>query len=161
MPDFNSAKRVLIIEDSESKYRDVLETVRAFLPANIEISRAGTIEEADDAVAQRGWDLICLDVSLDIRSSSAGPRAGGHDAIGGLKILERMYLLNYDAPVIVITAFDAFPPGDDRTGVVLGIEEVLREAKRFMGALVVGHVSYGANTWRSDLECLFGKVLEL
>ena len=144
--------KVLVIEDSEVKWREISHLVNEALEQGLTLARAATMEEADREIAASQWDLILLDISMDIRASKSGRREGGHDTVGGLRIAERMFYLHYDAPIIIVTAFDAFPAGDDRTGTVLGLGDVLREASDLLGPLLIGCVSYGADNWEAELR---------
>ena len=140
---------VLVIEDSDVKWREIERLVQGIGVRGV--VRAATIEDANAEVARGIWDLVILGISLDIRSSSSGPGAGGHDTTGGLKIAERMYYLGYDAPTIIVTAFDSFPTGHERREAVLGIQDVVEEATQLLGSLLVGWVRYGAAGWEGAL----------
>ena len=145
-------KRVLVIEDSETKWREVQRTLASALGPDVAITRAPTIENANREVAKRGWSLVILDISMDIKSSSAGRGAGGHDTTGGLKIAERMFYLGHDAPIVIVTAFDVFPAGSGRRGPALGLQDVVEEAKSLLGDLLIGWVRYGDEGWQERLS---------
>lgn len=154
----SEVKRVLIIEDRDTKWRDVHRALTA-LDNDIEFTRAATVEQANAEIARGIWSLVILDVSMDIRASSAGRGAGGHDTIGGLKIAERMFYLQYDAPIIIVTAFDAFPSTRGKKGAVLGLQDVIAEATRLLGSLLAGWVRYGDPDWDTNLSNLASEVL--
>lgn len=141
---------VLVIEDSDVKWRDARRVLSALSPS-IEISRAPTVEDANREIANRRWRLILLDISMDIKPSATGRGAGGHDTTGGLKIAERMFYLGYDAPIIIFTAFDAFPSSGDRRGAVLGLQDVTAEASNLLGSLLIGWIRYGDPDWEEEL----------
>lgn len=143
-------KRVLVIEDSDPKWRDAKRVISA-VDAAIAIVRAPTIEDANREIAAGKWDLILLDISMDIKPSSTGRGAGGHDTTGGLKIAERMFYLEYDAPVIIFTAFDAFPSSGDRRRAVLGLQDVIAQATEFLDQMLVGWIRYGDKNWGQEL----------
>jgi CheY-like chemotaxis protein len=153
-------KKILVIEDSDPKWRDINRMLRSFEAVPLTVERAATMEEADSKARDAEWDLILLDISMDIRTSAAGPKAGGHDAIGGLKIAERLFLLGHNAPVIIVTAFDAFPAGRTGTKAILGMQDVEREASSSLGLLLVGWVRYGDPDWEASLRNLMSMVLK-
>lgn len=150
---------VLIIEDSDVKFREVQRVLVGMARPGVEFVRAATIEEANRQIARCMWMLVILDISMDIKSSSAGRGAGGHDTTGGLKIAERMFYLEYNAPIVIVTAFDAFPSGAGRRGAALGLQDVVAEASSLLGDLLVGWVRYGDDGWASRLTELTRKVL--
>lgn len=151
--------QVLIIEDSDVKFREVQRVLAAVAGPDVEFVRAATIEEANRLIAHRIWWLVILDISMDIKSSTAGRGAGGHDTTGGLKIAERMFYLEHDAPIVIVTAFDAFPSGAGRRGAVLGLQDVVDEASSLLGDLLVGAVRYGDTGWEDQLTALFLRLL--
>jgi CheY-like chemotaxis protein len=155
-----SNKRVLVVEDSEVKWREISKLLSSGNSLGVFVQRAATMEEANGHISSGNWDLILLDISMDIRSSATGPRAGGHDTIGGLKIAERMFYLGKDAPVIIVTAFDAFPSGAARGSAVLGLEDVVRSASDLLGELLIGYVRYGSEGWSRALRDLVDGVLK-
>lgn len=142
--------RLLVIEDSDVKWREVSKVLRG-LSLPVEITRAATIEDANREIAKRQWSIVILDISMDIRSSTSGRGAGGHDTTGGLKIAERMFYLEHDAPIVIVTAFDAFPSGQGRRGAVLGLQDVVAEASDLLGELLVGWVRYSEPGWSTLL----------
>lgn len=155
----NKKTQVLIIEDSDVKFREVHRVLTHAAGPEVELVRAATIEEANRQVARCAWKLVILDISMDIKSSSAGRGAGGHDTTGGLKVAERMFYLGYDAPIVIVTAFDAFPSGAGRRGAVLGLQDVVDEASSLLGDLLVGWVRYGDDAWANELTGLAQSVL--
>ena len=154
-----SAKRILVIEDSETKWREVSYVLSALHEPSLVVERAATMQQANTQIARGIWTLVLLDISMDIRSSTAGPGAGGHDTTGGLKIAERMFYLGYDAPTIIVTAFDAFPSERGNRGPVLGLQHVVQKAEDLLGELMIGWVRYGDAGWDDKLSALIRKVL--
>ena len=145
-------KNILIIEDSDAKWREIDGLIHSTIKTKLTTLRASTMEIAKQEIEKGPWDLILLDISMDIRASNTGPRAGGHDATGGLKIAERMFYLRHEAPVIIVTAFDAFPSDEKRQGTMLGIQDITREASRLLGDWLVGWVRYGDPEWAQNLS---------
>lgn len=151
--------RILIVEDGEEKWAQIRAVLRHVTP-DADLDRARDLYEAEKAITQSGWDLLILDVSLDIRA--AGGRAGAaHDYVGGLKILGRMYYDELEIPTIIVTGFDSFPSvrtnGD---GVMLGLEDVEREAGRQLADHHVGTVRHGPEGWEREFEALLRRFLD-
>lgn len=151
--------KVLVVEDGEIKWAQVKRIVRDALES-AEIVRARDLFEGEREIILPGWDLLLLDISLDIRKG--GGRAGtAHDYVGGLKILGRMYYDEREVPTIIITGFDSFPSvrlnGD---GVMLGLEDIEREAARQLGPNLVGTVRHGPDGWEQELATLLHKFID-
>src|SRR5437867_9421189 len=93
--------RILIVEDSDTKYARIDAVVRDFFPHQIYIERASTITEAESKIEEEHWLGLILDISMNITKSSAGPKMGGHATLGGLGIAKKMYLLEREVPTII------------------------------------------------------------
>lgn len=145
--------KILVVEDSEPKWLRIDEIIRGVLPA-AEIERARDLFEGERAIAARGWDLLILDMSLDIRAD-AGRAGAAHDYVGGLKILGKMYYDELEVPTIIITGFNSFPTvrtnGD---GVMLGLEDVEAEASRQLGDHLVGTIRHLSEGWEERFQAM-------
>lgn len=146
------ALKVLVIEDTDRKWSDIRDALGSI--GTKDVHRASTIEDAENLI-ELHWDLVILDISMDIRASKAGPREGGHDPTGGLKIAAKMYYLGCEAPTIIVTAFDAFPSRHRSAQIgnaILGIEEVERRAREQLGTAFVGCVKWDSPGWSSEFQ---------
>jgi CheY-like chemotaxis protein len=144
---------ILVVEDGEEKWAAVSQVLREALPEATQ-ERARDLFEAEKALTRSLWDLLILDISLDIRMG--GGRAGAaHDYVGGLKILGRMYYNEIDIPTIIVTGFDSFPSvrtnGD---GVMLGLEDLEREAARQLAGNHIGTVRHGPEGWAEEFRTM-------
>lgn len=149
-------KRILIIEDSEAKFDAVLNVVQRVASPSALIERSATLTAAEERVSKEEWDLVVLDVSMDISASNAGPLRGGHATLGGLGIARKMFLLGRDVDTVIVTAFDAFQSTVAIGGAVeiLGLEEVEANAKDILGEKFIGCVRYSESGWAERLEAL-------
>jgi hypothetical protein len=145
--------KILVIEDADGKWETVAAVLQRVLPT-AEVHRARDLFEGEREIAQPGWDLLVLDMSLDIRTG-AGRASAAHDFTGGLKIVGRMYYDELEVPTIILTGFDSFPTtrtnGD---GVMMGLESVEAEATRKLGDHLIGLVRYLSNGWEERFEAL-------
>jgi hypothetical protein len=144
--------RILVIEDTDRKWNDVRDELTALGASDI--VRASTIEEAEGLI-EESWNLVVLDISMDIRVSKSGPKEGGHDTTGGLKIASKMYYLGCEAPTIIVTAFDAFPSrlrGGKTGSVILGLEEVEARARQQLGEAFIACVKWNSPGWRAEFS---------
>lgn len=151
--------RVLAVEDNDPKWSRVEAVIRKDL-GQVEIVRARDQLDAERLVDQGGWHLLILDISLDIRAGGGRGGRGGHDYTGGLKIAGRMFYLKCEMPTIIVTGFDAFPTSAAVSGqdVILGLEDVGRQARKFLGDHLLGAVRFGPTGWETDLSILLKSV---
>ena len=121
--------RILIVEDSSGKLAAVRDLVSLTRPDAVMVE-ARTVVEAERQIAVGGWDLVILDISMDIAPSELGPRSRGQANIGGLAIAQKMFLLEKEAPTIILTAYDSFATSamGVSTREIVGFEEVQRRA---------------------------------
>lgn len=156
------SKPILIVEDSEQKYRDIERVITDSWDKQVDLTRASTITDAEQAIATRFWAGIVLDVSMDITSSSAGPRQGGHATTGGLSIARKMFLTGRTAPTVIVTAFSSFQGRMVERGrfVMIGLEEVQARAMEALQSNYLGCVRYNDVGWDDDLIATLKPVVE-
>lgn len=153
------SNQVLVVEDSDAKFRNIKIAVKQTSIADVEITRASTAVEAEQQILKGPWTLIILDMSLNITGSSLGSAIGGHATLGGLQIVEKMYLLDQEWPTVIVTAFDAFQahtPADLNNSIV-GLEYIEANAARLLGKSYLGCVRYSEPGWATVLQDIFCK----
>ncbi|MCP5381355.1 MAG: hypothetical protein H6912_03220 [Kordiimonadaceae bacterium] len=153
--------KILIVEDSEIKWIDIEKVLLEFGFLNSNLNRVGNIIGAEEMISKGSWDLMILDISLDLMDQISEANQGAHEVLGGLSIANKMYLLGKEVPTIIVTAFDAFPSKGIRSGYVqiLSIEEVNRRAQEMLDSAYIGYVQYGEKDWQSRLNKLLKEVL--
>lgn len=143
--------RVLAVEDNDAKWFRVEAVLREGL-GDVSVTRAKDLRDAEQLVELDDWGLLILDISLDIRAGGDRGGRGAHDYTGGLKVAGRMFYLECEVPTILVTGFDAFPTaaaaGQD---VILGLEDVGRQARKFLGHHLLGAVRFGSAGWEAEL----------
>lgn len=154
-------KRVLVVEDSDVKWRDMESAIGPFLPETTELLHVGDMVSARNAIYNQRWDLLLLDVSLDI-NPGGGDRRGGKAFTGGVTLASRMRYLRKEVPTIVVTGFTTFLSAkpENEPDVVLGLQDVEREMRRYLKDHIVGVVRYGADGWRDELTGHVRRTLE-
>ena len=151
--------QVLIIEDVDHKFEEVQTLVLNALNPTPSITRAATVVEAEDAVNSGKWDLVVVDISMDIAPGTSSSTREAHANLGGMDIIEQMYLLEKEAPTVIVTGFDYF--------IRVGLDTDLHEAQTFsdlevqarewIGSNLLGCVRYGEVGWEALLNaCLQG-----
>lgn len=151
--------RILAVEDNDPKWARVEAVIRSSL-ANVEIVRARDQLEGERLVDAGGWDLLILDMSLDIRAGGARFGRGAHDYTGGLKIAGRMFYLEREIPTIIVTGFDAFPTSAAATGddLIMGLEDVETKAREFLRDYLLGAVRFGSMSWETTFSSLLDRA---
>ena len=138
--------RILVIEDVDSKHADVID-VLATSAVGAEITRASNLNAAEDQIMAEKWDLVVLDLSMDIAAEASTDHSSGHATLGGLDVLERMALLKIALPTILVTGFDSFQDPDRFDNSIMNLADVDALAERWLGASYLGCVRYGSEQW--------------
>jgi DNA-binding LytR/AlgR family response regulator len=151
-------RRILAIEDNDDKFERVAAVTQIALPTAT-IFRARDLYEAEQAIEEEGWDLLLLDITLDLKRGGARRPGTAQDYTGGLKIIAQMYYDEISVPTVIITAFDSFPAArNDGNGAVIGLEAVEREARSRLGDLLIGTVRHGPDGWEDELRTLLDRA---
>lgn len=148
--------KVLILEDVDSKYEDVKKQIESCLSTPLEIARASNLNDAEDAVCDEYWDLVVVDLSMDINGNGS-IQGAGHASLGGLDVLERMSLLKLNLPVLVVTGFDSFQDTDRFDNAIMNLSDINGLAKNWLGSCYIGCVRYGVDNWSRQLAKLIQK----
>lgn len=145
--------RVLIVEDSSGKLAAVRELV-TLASHDAVIVEARTVVEAERQINAGGWDLVVLDISMDIAPSELGPRSRGQANIGGLAVAQKMFLLEKEAPTIILTAYDSFTTSvmGAKAREIVGFEEVERRSSEFLGSHLIACLQYNSESWREQMR---------
>jgi CheY-like chemotaxis protein len=138
--------RVLIIEDVQSKFEDVRSILARILLAESQFVRASNLNEAEDAIMEEGWDLVVVDLSMDINGNGS-VQGAGHATLGGLDVLERMALLKMDHPTVLVTGFDSFQDPDRFDNAIMNLTDISGLASAWLGEAYIGCVRYGGENW--------------
>jgi CheY-like chemotaxis protein len=145
--------RVLIVEDVDHKFEDVLLVLSRGLGRSFDHVRARTVVEATDQIELERWDLVILDISMDIAPGSGGSVRDGHANLGGMDVIEHMFLLEVEVPTIILTGFDYFVKSGSESGSreAQTIHDLERQARRFIGSRLLGCIRYGVTAWDHNL----------
>lgn len=123
------------------------------------LTRACDLYEAERMIEEPGWDLLLLDMTLDLRRGGVRRPSSAQDYTGGLKIIGQMYWDELLGPTIIITEFESFPASrEDGNGAVIGLEAVEGEAREKLGDLLIGTVRHGPDGWEEELLALLDKA---
>ena len=152
---------ILVVEDDDEKYSKIegfIETLPNF--TRLRVQRAKTVVDAEEYFNDKPPDLLVLDISMNISAGSHGPLRGGHANLGGLDILEKLYLLDKEVDTIVVTAFDYFKAPGSRAGDfdLIGLDTINDKAAALIGERLLGCVRYGSEQWLEYFSALLIKA---
>lgn len=149
--------RILIVEDVDQKFDEVRLAVESSISA-AEIERAQTVVDGQDAISGRDWDLVIIDISMDIASQTGARMREGHANLGGMDIIEQMYLLGKDTPTIIVTGFDYFVPSDrEEIQVTQSFADLGTKASKWLKDKFLGSIRYGKPGWEDSLKEAIGR----
>jgi len=99
--------KVLLVEDEAPKQKKLKDFILRVLP-HAQIVTAKSVRSAIDSLRKEPPNLILLDMSLptfDIGEEESGGRPQG---FGGIEVMRYLDRAGIRAPVVVVTAFEAF-----------------------------------------------------
>lgn len=154
--------RVILIEDIDSKAKDVEEVLNGFCQLKLlscKTTRAANMVEAEDLLETSDWDLVLLDITMNITDATSSNIDGNQANLGGLELAETMYLTRREFPTISITGFDYFKMigSDSQDNSFLYLDQLRERLENLLGENLVGTVRYGNDAWKEEfLESLEG-----
>lgn len=142
--------QIIVIEDDDEKFSRISKVIED-LPnsSKFRVDRAMTVVDGEKYFEGQLPDLLVLDISMNINTGSHGPLRGGHANLGGLDILEKLYLLEKEVDTIVLTAFDYFKAPTTRSGEfdLIGLHTINDTAASLIGDRLLGCIRYGSEQW--------------
>ncbi|WDZ76217.1 hypothetical protein PWG15_16675 [Ensifer adhaerens] len=147
---------ILIVEDRDEKFGDIVSVVQPHLSGGVELHRSTTAVSAVNELKTKDWALLLLDMSIDIRGGTVNVSRGGHANLGGLDIIEYLFLFEVNLPTIIITGFDYFEAAraDERMAELVGLDEIGATARNKIGTNFLGVVRYQDAAWKQELQRL-------
>lgn len=148
-------KRVLIIEDDKyklDKIKSYIENEFSQLEINVKTSFHSGFEEVVDNYIL--YDLILLDMSMQIYDISSDEAGGDPAPLAGKSILTQMYLREIPTNVIVVTMYERFQDGTK----IKDLHSTLLEEfpENYKGYVYFSHID---NKWMSDLKEYINKFI--
>lgn len=142
---------IAVVEDEEQKWRDIT-SLLANLGFHGDIPRATTLIEAERLLDRINPDLLILDISMNIAGPSNIASRGTHANIGGVEIVERLYLLEKTCPTIILTGFDVFKNGNASSEGTMDLSSLTVKLRKLLGTNLLSTIKYGSEGW-SDKMC--------
>lgn len=150
-------KKILLIEDVDPKADDILGVLNEFFStkrAEVVTTLASSMVEAEDFLETSDWDLVLLDITMNITEATSSNIDGNQADLGGLELAETMYLTRREFPTISITGFDYFKASDVQTSEnsFLYLDELRNRLHHFLGDSLFGTVRYGNASWKHEFS---------
>lgn len=142
---------IAIVEDDELKWRDIV-SLLSTLGYEHEFRRAKTLVEANKLLDASVPCLLVLDISMNISGPANVASRGTHANIGGLEVVERMYLLDITCPTIVFTGFDLFKSGSAAREGTMDLGSLSEKLKKYLGENLIATIRYGSENWREEMS---------
>lgn len=149
--------RLLIVEDEAPKLRNIREVAEE-LGSFAEIDEARSVSSAIKILKTGSFDLVILDMSLPTFDIATGESGGRPQGFGGREVLRYMARFKVKPPVIVATAYEAFPDKGkaiDLNG--LGASLEMEHPDMYRGIVFYNTMF---SKWREEIIEAIGKVLE-
>jgi CheY-like chemotaxis protein len=143
--------RLLLVEDDDPKRRNILNALSRILP-RATIVEARSVNSALRRLREEIVDLALLDMSLPSFDVGPGEPGGRPQGFGGIEVLRSMDRIGLVVPVIVITAYEAFPSGGrqiDLKGLTLELANA--HPQTFRGVVFYNSVF---SSWSDELGIL-------
>jgi len=150
-------ENVLVVEDKNSKFTTIQSLLFEVFGGSINVQRCEYVFEAQKTIEQNTFDLIVLDVSMDIVESGSTGKNEGHAVLGGMLVLEHMYLLEIERPTVIVTGFDYFvsKSPNEVSGEGKTIQDISNQARHFLGDYMLGCIKSGNLGWEKSLKSIF------
>lgn len=140
--------KILIIEDDKNKLDQILQVLSANLKGS-EIHSKFSYHSGKKAILTASWDVIILDMSLPTYDISTVETGFHFRAFAGRDILGEMKRKKQLVKTIVLTQFETFGSGSERTT----LAALTQELKRDYEGIFAGTIYYNASetNWKSEL----------
>lgn len=141
--------KVLLVEDDEEKYLQLLDFAQEELKAQVTVARSRQSGVA--ALLRDQFDLILLDMTMPTYDVAPVVEDGGRSqAYAGRDILQQMERRGITSKVIVVTQLDRFGQAEDE----LTLEALDAQLEAAFPEIYVGAVYYSARYagWREALK---------
>ncbi|WP_254892569.1 response regulator [Roseovarius sp. A-2] len=131
---------------------------------NLEIEVSPTLTEAEDAIRKGSFDLMVLDISMDISEGGNEFFSDNHDMLGGLRFAKELFLNALELPTIVVTAHESFLEKSANKAQVssfMSISDLKNEFSDLLGDLFLGVVRYQKTGWDAQLFTLVSEATDI
>ena len=149
----------LLVEDEAPK-RDAIRTFISEAFPSVRLIQAKSVRAANHEIRNHLFTLLLLDMSLPTFEISSGEPGGRPQGFGGIEVMRFLEKEEIKVPVIVVTAYEAFP---DKDGRPIGIKLLRDELERDFPTLFSGLIYFDpiAGKWTKELRLLINAIPEV
>lgn len=149
--------KILLVEDEDPKRNNILGTLAKMSPKP-EVAEARSVTSALRSLRSFAFDLVLLDMSLPSFDVGPGEPGGRPQGFGGIEVLRSMDRFGVRTPVVVITAYEAFPSG----GTQIPLDALRADLTKAHPKIFHGLVFYNSvfSTWSDDLIALVNEAVK-
>jgi CheY-like chemotaxis protein len=140
--------RVLLVEDEESKRRQIAEVLSEYFPEAV-LTEARSLNSGLRQIVSGQFDVAILDMTMPTFDIASDEEGGRPQAYGGRELFRQMKRRGIKTPAVLLTQFDRFGKGPDQRS----IEELDAELRRDHPTTYLGAIRYNVafDTWRDEL----------
>ncbi len=149
--------KLLLVEDDDPKRRNILAALEKILPG-VSIVEARSVNAAIYRLRNSSFDLALLDISLPSFDVGPGEPGGRPQGFGGIEVLRSMDRYTLEVPVIVITAYEAFPSAGKQIDLNTLSADLLKAHPRIFRGLIFYNSVF--TTWSDALRKIILKEFE-
>lgn len=149
--------KILLVEDDDPKRRNILLTLSKIVPGAV-IDEAKSVNSALHRLRSSVFDLALLDMSLPSFDVGPGESGGRPQGFGGIEVLRSMDRFGLEVPVVVLTAYEAFPSGERQINLETLAEDLRRSHPRTFRGLVFYNSVF--SSWSDELGTHIRRITE-
>ena len=146
----------LVVDESDKA--SAIQAVIEQLPQAVTISQARSFQSGLAAITRQRYDLIILDMTMPSFDIGPNEPGGMPQAYGGVDLMRHMKRRKITTPVIVVTQFDRFGAGKERST----IEELGLQLRREFEVQYRGLIQYSVtyDGWKRQLLRTIANLME-
>jgi CheY-like chemotaxis protein len=147
--------KVLLIEDDSFKEKSLTDFLVATI-TDLSIVSAPSLVDAIEAIDQRSYDLILIDMAIPSHPIILGGGAPMSLLTGGLEVLLELESMGRSDACVIVTQY----PDIEVSGSLINVANAAEEIKSKLGCEVLGCIQYSEDSggWKDQLSYMIGKI---
>ena len=145
---------ILIIEDVENKINQVIEYLNQVLVTKEHIVIKKSYQSGIKEIMKNNYKFIILDMSLPTFDIIPGGNGGRFRSYAGVDILDEIKRNNLKSKSVVLTQFDVFGEGENKT-TLTELIDILEESypDNYLGTV---YYNASQSNWKEELGKIYG-----
>lgn len=153
--------KIILVEDNPEKALRICSIIHE-TTLNAKVKTCASLTSAMETIEAEKFDLLVLDISMDIMASGNGFLADNHDMLGGLRFAKELYLNENELATIVVTAHESFVEKKGPKAKIssfMSVTQLSEEFNDLLDELFIGAVRYEKDGWKLHLRSLIKKAM--